>query len=374
MILAQARWLLLAVAAYVIGAHFGAFPTIGATLVLVPFFLAALVWVSPSPANGPKLLVFSALLALQFKDWGHDVVVWDVWFVALGAVACLFVACHPASGRKLVRWSVGWKLLGGAVVLGAGVAALGVSRLVAVSDVPLPWTSFDQEGVVFFLVILLSAFLATRASADARAQGAAVLASAGLLALAIVLDPDGWRGRWDVARMSAALGALYAITHCGRPTTAIWPAIAIALAFPDRFSFAALAVAAASLPVARRIRGAVFSLALSALFVVFVCESRFMTSRGRPLEPWSALDLLLVTSAVALLAAGVAASWREPSRAPLVAFGAFAILAFVVQREAGDAVMGLISLLAAASGLLARPGFATADSQAPVDSAARSPS
>lgn len=190
---------------------------------------------SPSPANGPKLILFPLLTFVSLLPWIPPPVrePASLWWALLLMLAAALVGngilLLLRSGgvpvrRKTIRWSAGGRPFG--VVVAAGVAS-------AAFDGMFISAGFNEErSVMIILLYITTFFLLTRATTHTKTAVAGSIAAPLVFAAVAAAGPDGLASQRFHALTKAAvlLGMLfYSCSHLGGSGARVWAMITFIL-------------------------------------------------------------------------------------------------------------------------------------------------
>lgn len=198
---------------------------------LFPFFAV----LSPEPANGPKLIIFSAAVFLALTPWipprflDGDEARWSFLLLLMiaSALGNLIILALPSTAggaaprTKRIDWSAGGKLF--IVILSLGLAAIIADRLRG-----RPW---NAPGVVsMLLIVIFTYFVASRFTRSPAAVVTAVLFACGAAALVAVVEQfAGGIASGSIAGTALGIGVLYSASHVERGGNFLWTIISVAL-------------------------------------------------------------------------------------------------------------------------------------------------
>lgn len=202
-----------------------------------PFYAAA----SPAPANGPKLIIFSAATFLSLMPWippgwmeaGSVHTFLAILIICAIAGNLLYIVLPsaliaPAPYAKPVEWRVGGKLM---------IAVLAIGLATALADRFFPLARSGSDNYRFVSIVLFAMFnyfLATRLSLrPAVVLVAVVVAIAAPLIFMIPLREPALQLFESALIPAAALavGVQYAASHVSRTGSLVWALICIVLQF-----------------------------------------------------------------------------------------------------------------------------------------------
>ncbi|MFN0205596.1 MAG: hypothetical protein ACKVS6_04700 [Planctomycetota bacterium] len=201
--------------------------------VLFPIF----VLLSPSPANGPKLLVFPVAATLALAPWippswnrdpaGFFRIIFSISI--LGNILLLFVpaigAGPPARGRE-IRWGAGGKLMLLITILAFSVSVVDLYFL----KTELWVKTYRFGGIVTSIIFIY--FLATRWTSSPGALLFSVVAAVAAAAAVLLNDRGPGVSQFfdsSITALSLMIGALYCASHVSKTSSFVWTFILILL-------------------------------------------------------------------------------------------------------------------------------------------------